>query len=96
MDGYLSKKTVQDVVEILNSSQRTQMMVDNNYQIAARHFSYSVLRSQLTAAIRMFYGDSVAPLKAGAVDAETEDFLYIDPQAVVYERYGAQDCRINS
>ena len=70
-------------------------MVNNNYQIAARHYSYSVLRSQLTATIRMFFGDSVEPLTAKASDSENEDFLYIDPQAVVVNRYDSQDCRIS-
>ena len=70
-------------------------MVNNNYQIAARHYSYSVLRSQLTATIRMFFGDSVEPLTAKASDSENEDFLYIDPQAVVVNRYDRQDYRIS-
>jgi len=96
MDGYLSKKTVQAVVELLESSQRTQKMVDNNYQIAGRHYSYSVLRSQLTAAIRMFFGDSVAPLTARAFDSENEDFLFIDPQPVMVKQYGSQHCRASS
>jgi len=96
MDGYLSKKTVQAVVEILESSQRTQKMVNNNYQIAARHYSYSVLRSQLTAAIRMFFGDSVEPLAAKAFDSENEDFLFIDPRSLVYKHYDSQHCRLSS
>jgi glycosyltransferase involved in cell wall biosynthesis len=96
MDGYLSKKTVQNVVELLESTHRTQTMVDNNYQIAARHYSYSVLRSQLTATIRMFFGDSVEPLTAKAPDSENDGYLYIDSQAIMYKRYDSRNCRVKN
>ena len=96
MDGYLSKKTVQNVAELLESSHRTDIMVNNNYQIAARHYSYSVLRNQLTATIRMFFGDSVEPLTANALDSDNDDYLYVDPQAVMYKRYDSQNCRVRS
>jgi glycosyltransferase involved in cell wall biosynthesis len=96
MDGYLSKKTVQNVVELLGSSHRTQKMVNNNYQIAARHYSYSVLRSQLTAAIRMFFGDSVEPLTAKAPDSQKDGYLYIDPQVIMYKRYNSRNCRVRN
>ena len=62
-------------------------MVNNNYQIAARHYSYSVLCSQLTAVIRMFFGDSVEPLTAKAFDSENEHFSFIDTQSVMYKHY---------
>lgn len=94
MDGYLSKKTVQAVVEILESPQRTQKMVNNNYRIAARHYSYSVLRSQLTAAIRMFFGETVEPLTASAFESESDKFLFIDPHPVIYRHYDSQHCRL--
>jgi hypothetical protein len=80
MDGYLSQKTVQDAVEILKSSQRTRRMVDNNYQIAARHYSYAILRSQLAATIRMFYGDAVEPLTAGGSIPRTRTFCTSIPR----------------
>jgi hypothetical protein len=70
-------------------------MVNHNYQIASRHYSYSVLRSQLTAAIRMFFGDAVEPLTANAFDSENEDFLYIETPPVMVKRYDSQDCRIS-
>ena len=94
MDGYLSKKTVQDVVELLESSQRTRKLVNNNYQIAARHYSYSVLRSQLTATLRIFFGDTVEPLTAGEPENKNDGYLYIDPQVVMYKRYGSRECRV--
>jgi len=47
MDGYLSVETVQSVKEVMNSPKRKQVMVDKNYQIASRHFSYHTLRNRL-------------------------------------------------
>jgi glycosyltransferase involved in cell wall biosynthesis len=96
MDGYLSKKTVRDVIELLESSRRRKKMVDNNYQIASRHYSYSVLRSQLTATIRMFFGDSVGPLTAATRDSKDNGYLYIDPQVVMYKRYDSSNCRVST
>ena len=67
-------------------------MVDNNYHMAARHYSYSVLRSQLTAAIKMFFGDEVEPLMAGEPESKSEDYLNIDSRMVGYKRYDSSAC----
>jgi len=96
MDGYLSKKTVRNVAELLESTHRINEMVNNNYQIAARHYSYSVLRSQLTANIRMFFGDSVEPLTARTPENEDDSYLYIDPQVVMFKRYDSRSCRVRN
>ncbi|MEE8397909.1 MAG: glycosyltransferase family 4 protein [Desulfobacterales bacterium] len=61
MDGFLTKKTVESVMEILNSPERKEKMVTENYEIAARHFSYSLLRSQLSGIMAHFFGNSEAP-----------------------------------
>jgi glycosyltransferase involved in cell wall biosynthesis len=47
MDGFLSKKTVQDVREVLESNERKEKMVSWNYEKAAKYYSYSVLRGLL-------------------------------------------------
>ncbi len=93
MDGYLSKKAVQNVIEILESSNRKKKMVDNNYQIATRHYSYSVLRSQLTAIIRSFFGESVDVLTAKSPRKKPKGYLNIDPQVVMYKHYDSRKCR---
>ena len=93
MDGYLSKKAVQNVIEILESSNRKKKMVNYNYQIATRHYSYSVLRSQLTAIIRTFFGDSVGALTAKPPQTNSKGYLYIDPQVVMYKHYDSKQCR---
>jgi len=96
MDGYLSKKAVREVAELLESTHRTNKMVNNNYRIATRHYSYSVLRSQLTAAIKMFFGDSIEPLKAQAPENDDQSYLYIDPQVVMFKRYDSRSCRVGN
>jgi hypothetical protein len=55
-----------------------------------------VLRSQLTAAIRMFFGDSVEPLTAKVPDSQKDGYLYIDPQVIMYKRYNSRNCRVRN
>jgi glycosyltransferase involved in cell wall biosynthesis len=56
MDGYLTHQTVQKVKEILESPQRCQKMVNTNYEIASRHYSYAVLRRWLNIILTNFFG----------------------------------------
>ena len=49
MDGFLSKKTVQAVKEIMESPVRKEKMTRKNYEIALRHYSYSVLQTHLNS-----------------------------------------------
>ncbi|MBW1940617.1 MAG: glycosyltransferase family 4 protein [Deltaproteobacteria bacterium] len=62
MDGFLSKKTVQNVKEIIESPDRRKQMGEVNYQIASRYYSYSMLRNKLNAIITNFFGDAVKQL----------------------------------
>ena len=57
MDGFISKKTVQKVRKILESREQRQKMVNNNYEVAWRHYSYSVLRNQFSAIINDFFNE---------------------------------------
>ena len=56
MDGFLSKKVVQKVSEIIASRERRERMVNNNYEIAGQYYSYSVLHNQLSAIMNDFFG----------------------------------------
>jgi len=71
-------------------------MVENNYQIAARYYSYSVLRSQLKAIIRTFFGETAVALTSKALRPGSEGYLYTDPQLVMYKHYDgkSKSCRI--
>jgi len=52
----LTKKTVKKVKEVLKSPERRQQMVDHNYEIAKRYYSYSVLEKRLAAIFVNFFG----------------------------------------
>jgi glycosyltransferase involved in cell wall biosynthesis len=56
MDGFLTEKTVHQVREVLESDDRRQQMVNHNYAVASRHFSYAVLRRCLNLLITNFFG----------------------------------------
>ena len=56
MDGVINRQTVDQVREILESEERKQKMVQTNFGIAARHFSYAVLRKQLNSLIINVFG----------------------------------------
>jgi hypothetical protein len=92
MDGFLSKKTVNTVREILESLKRRKAMVTNNYRIAARHYSYSVLRNQLTAILKGFFGDSAGELSAKTPPLTPEGFLYFNPHVVMYKHDDSDSC----
>jgi len=56
MDGYVSERVVREVREILESPERRQRMVEHNYAVAKRHYSYAVLRRRLAFLISNFFG----------------------------------------
>ena len=56
MDGFLTRKTVLKVKEILESPDCRAKMVDTNYALAARHYSYAVLRRWLNILLTNFFG----------------------------------------
>lgn len=56
MDGYLTDRNVASVRDILNSAARREQMVTHNYQIAARHYSYGILRERLGSLMLNIFG----------------------------------------
>ena len=56
MDGFLSEKMVQAVKEVLESPKRRKKMVDHNYDIGLRYYSYAILRRQLNTLLTNFFG----------------------------------------
>ena len=56
MDGFLTHRTVERVEEILQSPPRREKMVDTNFEIASRHYSYRVLRRWLSTLLINFFG----------------------------------------
>jgi glycosyltransferase involved in cell wall biosynthesis len=56
MDGYLTRKTVNRVREVLEFPERREKMVDTNYETARRHYSYALLRRWLNTLLINFFG----------------------------------------
>ena len=92
MDGYLSKKTVQLVKEILANPERRNAMVDRNYAIARRHYSYTVLRERLSMLLRSLFGDAVDHLGPAPQAQTDEDLMDIAPYQVHYRRFNRVAC----
>ncbi len=90
MDGFLSKHTVQNVVDILGSSKRKRKMVNSNYAIASRHYSYQVLRKQLSSILQSFFGDDIGQLTARRRPAKSRGYLYINSHQVRYKHFESQ------
>lgn len=56
MDRFLTPEIVQKVMAILESSERKEKMVNLNYNIASRHYSFIELQKYLSGLIASFFG----------------------------------------
>ena len=56
MSGYLTNSVIEHVRKIISDPEYRQQMVETNYQIANRFFSFAVLRRKLQALIRNVTG----------------------------------------
>ncbi|MCJ8502317.1 glycosyltransferase family 4 protein [Desulfatitalea alkaliphila] len=56
MDGFLTEKNLQNVRQVLESTERRERMVTHNFNIARRYYSYSVLRHALNMLVFHFFG----------------------------------------
>jgi len=56
MDGFLTGQTVGRVKEIMRSPERRKEMINTNFNIAGRHYSYGVLRRWLNTLLINFFG----------------------------------------
>lgn len=56
MDGFLTKKTIRKVREVLESPERRETMVTTNYAIAGRYYSYAVIHRWLNTLLTNFFG----------------------------------------
>ncbi len=54
MDGFLTQATVRQAKEIIESQPVQEKMVDTNYEVAARHYSYDVLCHRLNTILKEF------------------------------------------
>jgi mannosylglucosylglycerate synthase len=56
MDGYLTKRNVRNVRDVLENPELRERMTDLNYAVAARHYSYGTLQRQLINLMANFFG----------------------------------------
>jgi glycosyltransferase involved in cell wall biosynthesis len=56
MDGYLTKKNIGDVRSILESPDVKNRIVEHNYAVASKHYSYAILRQWLSMLMIKFFG----------------------------------------
>ena len=56
MDGYLNRKTISRVKEILTSPECREAMVNKNYEIALKYYSYAVLQKCAERLFVKFFG----------------------------------------
>jgi glycosyltransferase involved in cell wall biosynthesis len=90
MDGYLSKKTVDLVREILTSPPRRQKMVATNYKIALKHYSYAVLRGRFNAIMGSFFGESAHFLRNARDDHPLPPSIH-DPISLAFAHFSQRD-----
>jgi glycosyltransferase involved in cell wall biosynthesis len=69
MDGFLSARAVDQVRGLLDDPDRRDRMVRHNYRVAARHFSYTVLRRRLNAILEELCGRRAPYLTAAPAAA---------------------------
>jgi glycosyltransferase involved in cell wall biosynthesis len=48
VNGFINDQALEDVRQLLRTTERRQQMTGQNYSAAARHFSYTVLEKKLT------------------------------------------------
>ena len=56
-DGYITEKTIATTRKVLTNPEVSEEMVEHNYQLAKRHYSYAVLRRKLRGLIFDILGD---------------------------------------
>jgi glycosyltransferase involved in cell wall biosynthesis len=56
MDQYITRKNIHNALEVLENEDRKASMVERNYDIATRHYSYSVLWNNLNYMLVKYFG----------------------------------------
>ncbi len=57
IDGFLTQKAVDQVRDVLLNEERRAEMVEKNFNIAKKFFSFPVLKKRLSALLSSFYGE---------------------------------------
>jgi hypothetical protein len=59
---------------------------------AAQHYSYFVLRNQLSAIINSFFGGEVKKFAARARPKKSKAYLSVNSNQIMYTHYNSQNC----
>ena len=65
MDGALTDEVIKKIKNIVNDKERQRTMVDKNYRVALKHYSYSSLRKQLSQAMPNLFQAECSPRCVG-------------------------------
>ena len=79
MDGFLAKNTVHKIKQILESPEHREELVNTNYEVASRHYSYSVLRNQFSAIMNDFFDEPQQQISNCIADPQQVIYLKKDP-----------------
>lgn len=80
MDGYLSADAVRQVRDLLKASRRRRQMVEHNFEIARRHFSYNTLRRQLNRMMADLFEDKFPTLQ----EPNHANLIHLHPDSSEY------------
>ena len=62
MDGFITPSLVKEVRRVMEDSKYRKSIVDHNYRVAGRYYSYTVLRRVLRHHIALLTGDAPTPV----------------------------------
>jgi hypothetical protein len=60
IDGFLTPRAVQEVRQVLQDAERRRAMVEKNFQLGKKHFSFQSLRRGLSILLTDFFGAGMA------------------------------------
>ena len=60
MDDFISRGTIAETRELLADPDRIRRMVDHNFELAKRYFSYTVLETKLWYLVKGFFGEQAS------------------------------------
>jgi glycosyltransferase involved in cell wall biosynthesis len=86
MDGFLTKGTVHKTKEIIESPELKEKMVNKNYEVASRHYSYSVLRNQLNTMMNTLSFQQKQQIYNNVSESQHVIYLKRGPSQVLYDQ----------
>ena len=96
MDGFITDEIINSVKEILESPEKREKIVEINYEIAKRHYSYSLLQNRLNSIMFNFFGEPLDQSESKSSDKQHVIYLNIATQPSFDNRVFDQDLRVYS